>query len=234
MKFIFLLTLLYLPRSYGVECQWWQTKVKVHQVEDHQRSGHPVSSHTRKEHCREKWKGADTYVLRFKNSPINGWQFKEIFKSWKKDEIQILLEILPTLPEWTENEKYIFYRAISSIHKDNPATSEVTYGSIVIYDQFFKERNKNSILVHESGHHLFKKLSIHEIEEFAALSGWQEEVSKDRKVYILPPKTLIKPDSAVNKEEDFTNHLESFHENSIEYKKNHPKTYDFLLKRYSR
>jgi hypothetical protein len=87
--------------------------------------------------------------------------------------------------------------------------------------------------VHECSHHLFKKLNKIEVEEFATLSGWHMEASKDRKVYVLPPEKPIKPDSVISKEEDFTNHLEIFHENENEYRKKYPKTFDFLKKRYS-
>jgi hypothetical protein len=156
----------------------------------------------------------------------------EVFKKWNRLEIQTLLEILPTFPVWTEIKNYNLYRAIKSVHQGNSATSEVTYGSIILYDKFFNDRNKSSVLVHESGHHLFKKSSLATVDEFASLSGWREVATKDRKVYILPPEKLIKPDSALNKEEDFTNHLEIFYTDSKSYKQNYPKLFEFFQKRY--
>ena len=229
---ILLVAVFLTPSAYSVECQWWQTKVSSHQVKRHQQKDKKVSAHLRQEHCREKWNGADKLIKLFKDQPIKGWLHKETFKNWKRTEIQTLIEILPSIPQWAAVEKYSFYRANRSIHKGNPATSEVTYGSIIIYDQFFNENNKASILVHESGHHLFKHLNASEGEEFASLSGWNEEVTKDRKVYIIPPKNLIKPDSVLSKEEVFTNHLEIYFINPTKYKQSYPKAFDFFQKRY--
>jgi hypothetical protein len=223
-----------LSPAYAIQCEWWQTKYSAARVDKHPRQGtRGVREHPRNEYCRDKWKDAGFYLKQFKDEPIIGWPHKgEVFKKWSRTEIQTLLEILPKLPVWTEIKKYKLYRAIKSIHEGNSATSEVTYGSIILYDKFFIDGNKPSALVHESGHHLFKKFSFLETEEFAALSGWKDEISKDRKVYTLPPTILIKPDSTLNKEEDFTNHLEIFFENPKSYKQKYPKVFEFLQKRY--
>ncbi|MGE3610736.1 MAG: hypothetical protein AB7I27_14180 [Bacteriovoracaceae bacterium] len=232
--FLMVLSIFILSPAYAINCEWWQTKYSASSVDKHPRQGtRGVQEHPRKEYCRDKWKSAGLYLKQFKDKPIVGWPHNgEVFKKWNRAEIQTLLEILPTLPVWTEIKNYKFYRAIKSIHEGNSATSEVTYGSIILYDQFFKDGSRPSDLVHESGHHLFKKFSLVEEDEFASLSGWREEVAKDRKVYILPPVNLIKPDSYLNKEEDFTNHLEIFYENPKLYKQNHPKVFEFLQKRY--
>ncbi len=232
MKILFILTLFISSHSYAIQCEWWQTKYSATTVNKYPKQG-KVREHPRREYCKDRWPNADIHIKQFKDDPVLGWPHKgEVFKKWNKNEIQVVLELLPKLPTWTESNKYSFRRAIKSIHEGNSATSEVTYDSIILYDLFFKDRKKSSILVHESGHHLLKKLSLLELEEFANLSGWREEVSKDRKVYILPPKNLVKPDSSLNKDEDFTNHLEIFFENPSNYKRNHPKIYDFLQKRY--
>lgn len=235
MKYCLVLLLLVLMQSpaYAIKCEWWQTKYSAASVDKHPRQGtRGVQEHPRKEYCKDKWKDAGLYVKQFRDEPINGWPHKgEVFKKWNRTEIQTLLEILPKLSIWTEIRNYKFYRAIKSIYEGNSATSEVTYGSIILYDQFFKDGSKPSDVVHESGHHLFKKISLTEEDEFATLSGWRE-VTKDRKIYILPPANLVKPDSYLNKEEDFTNHLEIFYENPKLYKQNHPKVFEFLQKRY--
>lgn len=223
MKAYLILFLFFSQHVYSIECKWWQTKVRAHIVSEHERENSTISKHPRQEHCREKWRDADNLIPNFNNDPIKGWPNKEFFKHWKQGEIQIILEILSTFPKWAEAEKYKFFRSTNSIYQANPATSEITYGSIVLYDQFFKEKNKSTILIHEYGHHLFKKLSKSEINEFAYLAGWIESA---------PPKNLIKPDSALNKEEDFTNHLESYYENLKQYKQNHPKLFEFFQKRY--
>jgi hypothetical protein len=235
MKYLLaILAFFILSPAYAIKCEWWQTKYSAASVDKHPRQGTSgVREHPRKEYCRDKWKDSSLHIKHLRDEPIVGWPQKgEVFKKWNRPEIQKLLEILPKLPVWTEIKNYNFYRAIKSIHEGNTATSEVTYGSIILYDQFFKNGSKFSDLVHESGHHLFKKISLAEEDEFATLSGWREEVTKDRKVYILPPINLIKPDSYLNKEEDFTNHLEIFYKNPKLYKQSHPKIFEFLQKRY--
>jgi hypothetical protein len=232
--FLIILTVFSLSPAYAIQCDWWQMKYSAANVDKHPRQGtRGVREHPRSEYCRDKWKDSGLFIKQFRDEPIVGWPHRgEVFKKWSRAEIQTLLEILPKLPVWTEVKSYKLYRAIKSIYEGNPATSEVTYGSIILYDQFFKDRDKPSALVHESGHHLFKEIRLAEQEEFATLSGWREEVTKDRKIYILPPEKLIKPDSALNKEEDFTNHLEIFYQNPKLYKQNHPKIFEFLQKRY--
>jgi len=220
--------------SYALECQWWQTKYSAASVDKHPRQGTKgVRKHPRKEYCRDKWKDADLYVKQFKDEPIPGWPHKaEVFKNWSKQEIQLILEILSTLPSWAEIHKYNFRRAKVSIHRADSAASELKNNSIILYDQFFKESNKKSIIVHESSHHLYTRLAPKDIAEFLSLSGWSLEVTKDGKVYELPPKKLILPDSATEKDEDFANHVQSYYQNPESYKASYPKLYDFLKRRY--
>lgn len=118
------------------------------------------------------------------------------------------------------------------MYKDNPAASELTNGSIIFYDLFFKEKNKKSIIVHESSHHLYKKVAPKDIADFLSMSGWSIEVTLDRKVYESPPKKLIQPYSALDKDEDFANHVESYYQNPKSYKATYPKLYDFFNQRY--
>lgn len=174
MKFLLFL-ILYIPSVYSVECRWWQTKY----------SAASVDKHPRKEYCRNKWKDADIYFKQFSDDPIVGWSHKEeVFKKWERSEMQLLLEILPTLPAWTEVKSYNFRRAKNSMYKKNSASSELTNKSIILYDLFFKEKNKKSIIVHESSHHIYKKLGPEGVNEFVDLSGWklirQERFTKFR------------------------------------------------------
>jgi hypothetical protein len=221
-----------LSDAFAIECEWWQIKVRAHKVSVHERNDSKVASHSRKEHCREKWKSADIYINSFKSTSVDGWPHPEKFKDWTRQEIQIVMEVLALFPVWSEAEKYSFYRAVASVNKSKPASSEIRNKIIVLYDLFFKESNKASILIHESAHHLFQKISMDDMNEFATLSGWIVQVSKDRKVFELPPKKLIKPDSSINKEEDFTNHLETYYTSPIEYKNQYPKIYEFFQKRW--
>ena len=218
--------------SWAFECQWWQSKVSASSINQHKRGEHDVSKHQRKEHCREKWKNADIFVKKFSDEPIQGWGKKgEIFKKWSRSEIQTVLEILPKLPAWTKVQDYTFRRADKSIHQGNPATSELTKKTIILYDKFFSYKDKLGAIGHEASHFVFKELSNLEISEFEKLSGWAFE-TQDRKVYVVPPKNPLMPDSVIDSEEDFTNHAEMYISNSEELIKINPKVYRFFLKRF--
>lgn len=236
MKHYYLLFLYFatLPfQALALNCEWWQTKVKTHAVKQHERGNSKVAAHERIEHCREKWKSADKYVKQFNNTTIEDWPHKsESFKKWRQNEIKQILEILSELPAWAEVERYNFSRATTSISKENPTTSELANKSIVFYDLFFKKKNKSSIIVHEVSHHLYQKLNSQAIVEFLELSEWTIQTTKDGKIFELPPKKTIKPDSFMGKDEDFANHVESYFENPKNYKSSYPKLYDFFQKRY--
>jgi hypothetical protein len=228
MKFLLLLILL-IPEAYSVECQWWQSKVSASDVDKHPRQQTTVRQHPRAEHCRNRWKDADVHIKQFSDDPIIGWSHKgEVFKKWDRSEVQLILEILPTLPSWTEVKNYNFRRAKDSMYKGNPATSELVHKSIIIYDQFFKEQDKKSVIVHESSHHIYKNLGPDGVNEFVDLSGWKLEVDKAGQVFEIPPKVLLKPDSSISKEEDFSNHVEEFYISPETYAKKYPKIYQFL------
>lgn len=231
--FNFFILITFFPQiTTAVECSWWQTKVKTATISQHQRKDHTVSKHIRQEHCREKWKGADTHINQFKNDPISGWDNKgETFKRWNQAEIRVILETLSKLPAWCKIENYTFRRADKSIHKENPATSELTTKTIILYDNFFTYKDQLGAIGHEASHFIFQKLTDLDITEFEQLSGWNIE-TKDRKVYVIPPKNPLMPDSFLNNEEDFTNHAEMYISNPVKLKKINPKMYDFFLKRF--
>lgn len=232
MKVLFILTLFISSHSYAIQCEWWQTKYSATIVDKHPRQGTNVREHPRKEYCKNRWANADIHIKQFKDDPIPGWSNNgETFTQWKQNEIQDVLEILPKLPAWTEIKNYFFRRADKSIHEGNPATSELTQRSIILYDLFFKHPDKLGTIGHEASHFLFPKLSPADLSEFETLSGWDIEV-KDDKVYILPPKNPLKPDSVINKEEDFTNHMELYISSPKQLKKRNQKMFDFFSKRY--
>jgi hypothetical protein len=220
-------------KAHSSDCPWWQVKVSGSDIDKHIREKSIVREHQRAEHCRNKWKDANVYIKKFMDDPIAGWSQKgELFKNWSKNEMQVLLEILPDLPIWAESEKYKFHRIKKSIFKDNPASSELSEGSIIFYDQFFKEKSKKLIVVHEIAHHLYKKNSPKDLAEFLSLSGWSVEVNSKGKVFESPPRKLILPDSSLGKEEDYANHLETYYKSPESYKVSYPKIYDFFKQRY--
>lgn len=231
---LFILILVFQSEAFALECQWWQAKVKETVIPAHQRNGQAVAKHIRKEHCREKWKGADQNLKLFKDGTIKGWNEKEIFKKWNQREIKLLFETLSQLPAWVEFYNLNFYRAVKSIHFKNPATYENSTLSIIFYDHFFRQKNQKQIIVHAYAHHLYTNLSPGEIVTFFDLAGWRLEVKQDGKVYELPPKNLIKPDSSFSKDEDFSNHVEEFFINPAIYQKKYPKLHNFFQQRFMR
>lgn len=234
--FVVLLGILFFasPAS-ALECKWWQTQVDGSTIPRHPRQGHSVRQHPRNEHCREKWKGADTYIKQFRNDPIKGWPHKEIFKAWTKSETESLLQLLSSLPSWAEANQYQFYRALKSDIADNPARSELIHKSIIFYDSFFIEKNKPAIIVHESAHHLYQRLGQNDKDTFKNLSGWFPKVDlQTRSVFEHPPIKLIKSDSSTSVEEDFTNHVEEFFKSPNNYQKSHPQLYKFLNGRFNK
>ncbi len=226
MKFL-LLFVLYFPSAFGLECKWWQIKVSEASVNNHQRQGVNVKNHPRTEHCRSKWPNADVYIKQFKDEQSISTA-RNKFKKWTRNEIKILLEIFSDLPRWTALENYTFVRALNSNIKGNPAASDIKSKSIIIYDQFFNENNKSSIIVHESAHHIYQNLGPAGVRKFSDLSGWDLEVDKNGKVFEIPPKSLLKPDSSVSKDEDFSNHVEEYFHNPRSHKIRYPNLHEFL------
>lgn len=127
--------------------------------------------------------------------------------------------------------QYTFLRADKSIHQGNPATSELTKKKIILYDNLFTYSGKLGAIGHEASHFLFPALSPGDLAEFFDLAGWDVEVKND-KIYVLPPKKPLQPDSIINKEEDFTNHMELYISNPKRLKEQNPKIFEFLFKRY--
>lgn len=166
-KIILIYCFLFSPKSWALECKWWQSKVKASIISQHSRDGHTVSNHPRKEHCREKWKGADQSINQFRDDSIPGWINKgETFKKWKHSEIQEVSELLSKLPRWVKVNQYTFRRADRLIYQRNPATSELTKKTIILYDNFFTFSNKLGAIGHEASHFLFQELTDLEISEF--------------------------------------------------------------------
>ena len=137
---------------------------------------------------------------------------------------------MSNLPDWAIYSPYQLRRAEKSVHENNHATEEKTSRSIIIYDSFFRENDQMSIIVHEISHGLYDRLLPAEMNEFSNLSGWTLQVDQ-MKVYELPPKVLIKPDSALNVEEDFANHAEEYFKHPSAYEKKFPALYLFFRKR---
>lgn len=224
--------LLYGKQSFAIECMWWQVKVRKHQVGKHQRKDSQVSSHQRREHCREKWKLADVYIKRIVDTNPEGWQSShEIYKPWSIIEKEMFLKVLSSIPTQYQMENFYFYRSHHSELKSNPASIHLNSRSITLYDHFFNTKNQSSILVHESSHYQFSKLSETHRDHFLELSGWTK-VIEDSKISLRPPKVLIKKDSLISPEEDFANYAEVYYESPEKLKSINIKLFQFFKERY--
>lgn len=234
-KILFLVSILILnTRALALECEWWQVKVKTHIVDPHKREGVNISSHQRKEHCREKWNFANLYISRLVDSLPEGWQsLKENYRPWKKSEKEIILKLLAGIPDSFRMDSFYFYRAQKSEYKNNPASIHLNSRSITLYDIFFDFNPKSEILVHEAGHYHFSELSEAKRDPFLILSGW-EKVIKDGTLQLLPPKALIKADSNISPEEDFSNYVETYYESPKRLKNKNLKLFQYFEERYSR
>ena len=136
MKLLLILILFVSSNAYAIQCEWWQTKYSATTVNKYPKKG-KVREHPRREYCASRWPNADLYIKKFSDDPIPGWSNKdENFKKWNRSEIQIVLELLPKLPQWANIDQYTFLRADKSIHKGNTATSELTKKTIILYDTF--------------------------------------------------------------------------------------------------
>lgn len=232
--FLLVMIIFYLPSTYALECQWWQTKIKPHQVRKYDRNGVPVSALPRQEHCRETWKHSDKVVATFVDSPPSIWTKEERFRPWTKKEMSEVLAAYEKLPEWLLFLHKSFHRAeVSSKSNKNPAAADKTTDSVTIYNEFYKRPNKAGIVGHEMAHLLFKRLSSDDIATFTVLAGWTLRVEGNQ-VYEDPPGKVLIKDSTVNKEEDFANLIAIYFTEPAKLKVHNPKLFDHFQERYPR
>ena len=128
-------------------------------------------------------------------------------------------------------ENFYLYRSQSSETKGNPASIDIDSRSITLYDTFFNQKNKDSILVHESAHYHFTRLSESQRDRFFELSGWKKIIT-DRGLKLSPPKKLIKEDSHISPEEDFSNYSEVYYESPQEFKSLNIQLFQYFEERY--
>lgn len=231
---LIILSIFMVSPAYSIECKWWQSKVKSHDVKQHKRNGVSVSEHPRQEHCREIWKNSDKIISTFENSVPSNWTKEEKFKAWSQKDIREVLKAYEKLPEWLLNLHKSFHRAAtSSKSAKNPAASDKTTDSVTIYDEFYKRSNKEAIVGHEMAHLLYKKTSHEDIITFTELADWTLKVEGNQ-VFEVPPDKVIIQDSIVNKEEDFANLVEIYFTDPSKLKNHNPKLFEFFQKRFSK
>lgn len=211
-----------------VICNPWETNVRSHHVRAYQRSDSTnVESAERSQHCRERIKGAAIWGNKFSDDVPALWPHKtEKFKKWTKEEQEKFLKAVSIQPAQLSSFSFNFvYRAEKSIWQGNPAANLPKEKILVLYDEFFKKDNLERIVTHELSHLLYETWSRDKILEFRRLSGWK--LSKTPGI-IIPPSNLIEDDSAIDVEEDFTNHIEFYFYEREKIEKRNKSIYDFI------
>lgn len=168
--------------------------------------GTDVSTHFRKAHCR-----AISRYNHFQDETTQDFKrIKPILKPWKANDKKIVETELTRLPKWLA--KYPFkeiLRADQGGHPLNPAATIPGTRTLLIFDQFFKEKNQRAIIIHEASHLAIYDFTEREVKLFAKTSGW---LLRDRSSR-TPPNKLLERDSQNSISEDFANHVEHYYVN---------------------
>jgi hypothetical protein len=184
------------PHEIYVREQW----IKAYPKSD----GTKVSAHTRDAHCREI--EGSNYFQDSTNQKFTN--IKPKIKKWNATDKNIVQETLALLPPWLS--KYYLAEILRGDiggHPLNPAASYSTTRTLLIFDKFFKEKDKRSIVIHEMSHIAFPSIDpIHKLE-FIHASGW----TTDSDFKPVAPHKLLMPDSKDSIDEDFANYLETFY-----------------------
>lgn len=183
------------PHEIYVREQW----IKTYKKSD----GTKISAHTRDAHCREIVRSnyfQDSTNQKFTN-------IKPKIKKWNATEKSIVQENLALLPPWLSKYHLAeILRGDVGGHIMNPAASIVPTRTLLIFDRFFKEKDKRAVIIHEMAHIALPSIDPGLKFEFALASGWN--VKKDNE--LSPPSKLLKPDSQNSINEDLTNHIEVY------------------------
>jgi hypothetical protein len=204
------------PNEIHVREQWINSYVKL--------DGTVVSAHARAEHCREI--EINSYFQDKSSKKFANLQTK--FKAWKKNEKEALNSILDGLPLWLK--KYKLAEILrGSIMKNNPKTPAAAIPfskTLIIFDSFYKEKNKRDIVIHELSHVAVYDIDPVTLKSFFVASGWSYSEGEDP---IPPPKVLL-PDSSNSRSEDFANHVEMYYSNPAMLKSFNSKAFEVLEK----
>jgi hypothetical protein len=184
------------PHEIYVREQWVDAYTKL--------DGTKVTAHSRNAHCREIERSnyfQDSTKQRFKN-------IKPRIKKWNDTEKKVVQENLALLPPWLS--KYYLAEILRGDvggSPKNPAASFVSTRTLLIFDRFFKEKDKRSIVIHEMAHIAFPSIDPVLKLEFIHASGW----TIDSEFKPVAPQKLLIPDSKDSIDEDFSNYLETFY-----------------------
>jgi len=232
--FIFLLS--FKSFSSDLPCKEWQISVEGHTVNAYVRAdGTSVQKYSKETFCREKWKNADFWGSFFSDSNPKKWPYtKEHFLRWTSSEKLKVIQLFSNVPVYLQAKVSGLYRAKNSVVFGNPSSTIVFPPTIVFYNSFFKNKKQSAIIVHELAHLKFETLSLDEKIEFMTLAGWTlgEINLARRKIDLIPPTKIIKPDSSIGIDEDFANHMEMYITESKKLERVNKNIYNFFKNRF--
>ena len=187
------------PYEIYIRGQWIDSYTKL--------NGTKVSAHPRDAHCREVERSnyfQDSTKQTFKN-------IKPKIKRWTATEKKIVQENLALLPPWL-SKYYIAETLRGDIggNPKNPAASVSLTRTLLIFDQFFKEKDKRAVIIHEMAHIALPSIDPELKLEFALSSGWKFSENNE----LIPPSKLLMPDSKDSINEDLTNYIEAYYTDS--------------------
>lgn len=208
-------------------CSEFEFFIKAHEVQAYtKKNGTNVASTDRKEHCREIFLGTKKWAAGFSDKSLEYWPYKEQFKSWTKNEKEIILKIISTWPDLFQNwQGATLHRASKSSFKDNPAASLPKSNAIIIYDNFFTYQNRSAVLTHELAYIYILTLNPDRLDKILRISGWERSATNKPK---WTGKKPLKEDSPESPSEDLANHVEDFLHYPSALKKQRPEIFNKL------
>ena len=210
--------------SQALGCLENQIYNREHQVAPYSRADQtPVSGYKRRGYCREL--SAENYFQDKSSQNIKGAPLK--LKKWSEAEKNTVQSQIDRLPTWLR--RYRFGEVLRAQTDDtaNPASTIPSTKTIIIFDQFFNEKNQQDIIIHEVAHIAVWDLDASDAEQFATVSGRSIDLKKKQR---LPPSNPLMPDSVDSISEDFANHIEIYYANEEILKKHNPKVHEFIRK----
>lgn len=185
-----------------------------------------VTGHNRTSHCRE----INNYTFEDQsNKKFKGIKTK--FKKWKQNEKELVINLIKNLPPWLS--RYKISEVLRANHQignpKNPAAIHPATRELIVFDNFFNEKNKSSILIHEIAH--IAVINIKEehyslLIDFFQSNGWTYQIGTQP----IPPKYVIIKDSVDSPSEDFANSVEVYYSSPEKLKKFNINSFNILEK----
>ncbi len=114
--------------------------------------------------------------------PLHWSAQNEITSRWSEAEKDQLMRALNQLPDDLKKVDFDgFYRMKKSVDIINPATTDGSGKSIVVYDIAFENPSwsTSNVITHELGHVIFLNMSRVERQKYSASLGWNKSLGSD-------------------------------------------------------